>query len=143
MSATSTKQMESNSPSRVYNFGAGPACLPIEVLQQIREDIPDWYDGMSIMELSHRLGVVVELTEQIEADLRNLLAIPDEFAVLFMHGGARAQFSLIPLNLLNGNESADYLISGHWSHLAYQDAKRYCTPHCVATSEDTQYTMIP
>lgn len=136
-------QMESNLHSPVYNFGAGPACLPIEVLQQIRDDIPNWYDGMSVMELSHRLPVMVELTAQIEKNLRSILAIPDEFVVLFMHGGARAQFSLIPLNLLNGAVSADYLVTGHWSKLAYQDAKQYCTPNCVATSEPTQFTMIP
>src|SRR5262245_19387110 len=103
--------MSKSKVERVYNFGAGPACLPTDVLNQIREDIPDWYEGLSIMEISHRLPVVMELTEKIEKNLRQLLAIPDEFAVLLMHGGARTQFSLIPLNLLNGQTVADYIIT--------------------------------
>src|SRR5690349_2816211 len=115
----------------IFNFGAGPACLPDEVLAQICEDIPDWYQGISVMELSHRLPVFSSLTEKIEADLRALLNIPEEFAVLFMHGGARTQFSLIPLNLLNGAKSANYLITGHWSKLAFEDARAYCQPHLV------------
>lgn len=127
----------------LYNFGAGPACLPSEVLQQIRDDIPDWYDGMSIMEISHRLPVVVELTQKIEANFRKLLAIPDEFAVVFMQGGARAQFSLLALNLLGGAPTADYLITGHWSQLAAKDAQKYCNVHCVATGEPGNFTRIP
>ncbi|MBN9288725.1 MAG: phosphoserine transaminase [Gammaproteobacteria bacterium 39-13] len=127
----------------IYNFGAGPACLPVDVLEQIRDDIPDWYEGMSIMEISHRLPVFMELTQSIEQDLRSLLTIPDEFAVLFMHGGARTQFSAVPLNLLNGSKVADYLVTGHWSDLAYQDAQRYCQPHLVASSKEEHYTKIP
>lgn len=127
----------------LYNFGAGPACLPHEVLNKIREDIPNWVDGMSIMEISHRLPVVMELTAKIEANLRNLLSIPEEFAVLFMHGGARTQFSTIPLNLLNGATTADYLITGTWSNLAYKDAKAYCNAHCVATTEESNFTQLP
>lgn len=132
-----------NNQEAPYNFGAGPACLPHEVLNQIREDIPNWYQGMSIMEISHRLPVVMELTQKIEANLRALLAIPEEFAVLFMHGGARTQFSTIPLNLLNGASTADYLITGTWSNLAYKDASAYCKAHCAATTEATQFTQLP
>lgn len=137
------KMTRMNSTKTLYNFGAGPACLPPQVLEQIREDIPDWYQGMSIMELSHRLNVVMELTAQIEANLRSLLDIPDNFAVLFMHGGARTQFSAIPLNLLNGANTADYIVTGTWSNLAYKDAKAYCKAHCVATMEANQFTRLP
>lgn len=133
----------SNKAQKIYNFGAGPACVPAEVLEQIRQDIPDWYDGMSIMEISHRLPVFMELTQSIEQDLRHLLVIPEDFAVLFMHGGARTQFSAVPLNLLNGHKTADYLLTGHWSDLAYQEAKQYCEPYLVATSKEAHYTKIP
>lgn len=132
-----------NKAQTLYNFGAGPACLPPSVLAQIRDDIPDWYEGMSIMEISHRLPVVVTLTEQIEAKLRSLLAIPEEFAVLFMHGGARTQFSAVPMNLLAGAKTADYLVTGHWSRLALTDARPYCAAHCIATSEPEHFTVIP
>ncbi|MFI4936954.1 MAG: 3-phosphoserine/phosphohydroxythreonine transaminase [Candidatus Berkiellales bacterium] len=136
-------QKQSSSPSPIYNFAAGPACLPREVLQQIRDDIPDWHDGISIMEISHRSKVFMSLAEEIEANFRKILAIPDEFAVLLMHGGARTQFSAIPLNLLNGFATADYLITGHWSKLAYQDALKYGQVTCVASSEAEQYVNIP
>ncbi len=129
--------------NKIYNFGAGPACLPVPVLNQIREDIPDWYEGMSVMELSHRLPVFMDLTKQIEVELRQLLQIPDEFAVLFMHGGARTQFAAIPLNLLGDNRAADYLVTGIWSSLAYEEAKKYGVPHCVASGENNQFTQIP
>lgn len=132
-----------NKTQALYNFGAGPACLPQSVLNQIRDDIPHWYEQMSIMEISHRLPVVMALTEKIEANLRSLLAIPEEFAVLFMHGGARTQFSAVPMNLLDGARTADYLVTGHWSRLALNDARPYCTAHCVATSEQEQFTVIP
>jgi phosphoserine aminotransferase len=126
-----------------YNFGAGPACLPIEVMQRIKEDLPHWHDGMSIMELSHRSEIVLAHTAKIEENLRSLLKIPDNFAVLFMQGGARTQFSAILLNLLNGAPTADYLITGHWSQLAFNDAKVYCHAHCAATGEANQFTRIP
>lgn len=132
-----------NKTEALYNFGAGPACLPQSVLNQIREDIPHWYEDMSIMEISHRLPVVMALTEKIEANLRSFLAIPEEFAVLFMHGGARTQFSAVPMNLLDGARTADYLVTGHWSRLALNDARPYCAAHCVATSEQEQFTVIP
>lgn len=129
--------------SSIYNFGAGPACLPREVLKQIREDIPDWFEGMSVMEISHRLPVFKTLTESIEQDLRTLLAIPKDFSVLFMTGGARTQFSAVPLNLLNQAQTADYLLTGLWSELAYIDAQKYCRPHEVASSKAKNYTEIP
>ncbi len=132
--------MKTNS---IYNFGAGPACLPQTVLAQIKDDIPDWHEGMSVMELSHRLPVFMELTQSIEADLRALLSIPDDFAVLFMHGGARTQFSAVPLNLLAGAKTADYLVTGVWSDMAYKEAQKYADVHCVASSENNQFSQIP
>ncbi|MGE3319130.1 MAG: 3-phosphoserine/phosphohydroxythreonine transaminase [Candidatus Berkiella sp.] len=132
-----------NNQSSIYNFGAGPACLPEAVLNHIREDIPHWHDGMSIMEISHRLPEFMALTETIEANLRSLLAIPDDFAVLFMAGGARTQFSVIPMNLLNGANTADYIITGHWSNLASKDAAKYCQVHCVASTQSDGFTTVP
>lgn len=132
-----------NNTATIYNFGAGPACVPEQVLNRIREDIPDWYDGMSVMEISHRLPVFMELTAKIEANLRSLLNIPDDFAVLFMHGGARTQFSTVPLNLLNGASTADYIVTGTWSNLAYKDAGAYCQAHCVATTQESDFTELP
>ena len=129
--------------NEIYNFGAGPACLPSEVLSQIREDIPHWHDGMSVMEISHRLPVFMDLCKKIEGDLRDLLAIPDNFSVLFMQGGARSQFAGVPLNFLRPGETADYIVSGHWSALAYEEAHRYCEPHLVATSQALNYSQIP
>lgn len=132
-----SKMPNKSSATEVFNFGAGPACLPPSVLEQIREDIPHWHDGMSIMEISHRLPAVVTYMENIEANLRQLLHIPEEFAVLFMHGGARTQFSAVPLNLLHRPKiepCADYLITGHWSQLAHHDATRYGKTHVVANS---------
>lgn len=128
---------------RIYNFGAGPAGLPNAVVEQIKSDLPGWYEGMSVMELSHRLPKFTVLTREIEQNIRILLSVPDEFAVLFMHGGARMQFSAIPLNFLNGVNSADYLVTGHWSQLAFSDAQRYCQPHLVAHGEPSGFTAIP
>lgn len=136
-------KMAHQNSQALYNFGAGPACLPSEVLDKIRDDIPDWYQGMSIMEISHRLPVVMELTAKIEANLRSLLAIPDDFAVLFMSGGARTQFSAIPMNLLNGKASTDFIITGHWSKLACKDAGSYCQANVVASTEENAFTTLP
>lgn len=127
----------------IYNFGAGPACLPLAVLERIKADIPDWHDGMSVMELSHRSPVMMELTQSIENQLRSLLAIPDHFAVLFMQGGARTQFSAIPLNLLGKNAIANYLVTGMWSKLAYDEATKYGQIQLVATGEPQHFTRIP
>lgn len=126
-----------------YNFGAGPACLPQEVLLQIRDDIPNWYEGLSVMEIGHRVPVIMELTQTIENDFRQLLGIGPEFAVLFMHGGARSQYAAVPLNLLGDAQSADYLITGHWSELAYKDALSYCQAQVVASSAQNNFSAIP
>ena len=127
----------------IYNFGAGPACVPRAVLDQIKADIPDWYDGISVMELSHRLPVTEQLTASIEANLRQILSIPDDFAVLFMQGGARGQFSAVPMNLLAHNPIANYVVTGTWSKLAYEDALKYGQIELAASGEDNQFTRIP
>ncbi len=105
--------------ARVFNFSAGPAALPLEVLEQAKADIPDWAGtGMSVMELSHRSKEFIAVAEQAEADLRELLQIPDDYAVLFQQGGATQQFALLPMNLAAPNQPVDYLVTGAWSKKA-------------------------
>ncbi len=114
------------SPQETFYFGAGPATLPREVLETIRRELLD-YDGtgLSVLELSHRSEHFAEILDQAETLMRELMSIPDEFAVLFLHGGATAQYSMLPLNFLNNNEKADYICSGHWSLKACQEAKHF------------------
>lgn len=130
--------------SRIYNFCAGPASLPEEVLQQAQAEMLDWQGrGLSVMEMSHRSSEMVGIAAQAERDLRDLLGIGDDYAVLFLQGGATAQFSAIPLNLLNGKASADYLVTGQWSKKAADEAKRYGQVNVVASSKDTNFSTIP
>jgi phosphoserine aminotransferase len=130
--------------SRVFNFSAGPAALPEEVLQQAGEEILDWHgSGMSVMEMSHRGKEFSSIAEQAEADLRELLAIPDGYKVLFLQGGASSQFTAIPMNLLRGKESADYICTGSWSKKAIAEAKRYCNVNIVANTEESKFTSTP
>ncbi len=113
--------------ARVYNFSAGPAALPEEVLQQAQEEMLDWQgSGMSVMEMSHRGKDFVSIAEQAEADVRELLSIPDNYKVLFLQGGASSQFSMVPMNLLQGKASADYLNTGSWSKKAIAEGEKYC-----------------
>ncbi len=119
--------------SRVYNFSAGPAALPEEVLQQARDEMLDWEDsGMSVMEMSHRGKEFTSIAEAAEADLRDLMAIPDNYKVLFLQGGASSQFAAIPMNLLRGKKGADYVNTGSWSKKAIAEAKRYCDVNVAA-----------
>ncbi|MEZ5537290.1 MAG: 3-phosphoserine/phosphohydroxythreonine transaminase [Thiolinea sp.] len=130
--------------SRVYNFSAGPAVLPESVLEQARQELTDWQgSGMSVMEMSHRGKAFMSIAEQAEADLRELLAIPDNYKVLFLQGGASSQFSMIPLNLLRGKRKADYVNTGDWSCKAIAEAKRYADVNVVASSEAGNFTDIP
>ncbi len=130
--------------SRVYNFSAGPAALPEEVLQQAKEEMLDWQGaGMSVMEMSHRGKAFMSIAEKAEADLRELMAIPDNYKVLFLQGGASSQFSMVPINLLNGKTSADYVLTGQWSKKAIAEAKRYGNVNVVASSEDQKFTTVP
>lgn len=130
--------------SRVYNFSAGPAALPEDVLQQAKEEMLDWQGtGMSVMEMSHRGKAFMSIAEKAEVDLRELMAIPDNYKVLFLQGGASSQFSMVPINLLNGKASADYVLTGQWSKKAIAEAKRYCNVNVVASSEDQKFTTVP
>lgn len=130
--------------TRVYNFSAGPAMLPAEVLQQAREEMLDWRGtGMSVMEMSHRGKEFMSIAEQTEADLRALMGIPDSYKVLFLQGGASSQFAMVPMNLLRGRTRADYVNTGSWSKKAIAEAKRYCDVNVVASTEDSTFTRAP
>ncbi len=130
--------------ARSYNFCAGPAALPEEVLKQAQQDLCDWQGkGLSVMEMSHRGAQFVGIAEQAEADFRELLAVPDDYACLFMQGGASAQFSAVPLNLLGQRGRADYVNSGQWSKKAIAEAKRYCDVNVAASSAASNFTTIP
>ena len=130
--------------SRVYNFSPGPAALPLEVLERIREDLPDWDgSGMSVMEVSHRGNAFMDIAEQAEQDVRELLAIPNDYSVLFMQGGATLQFAMAPLNLSQTDETADYVQTGSWSKKAIAEASRFCTVNIAADSSDSNFCHIP
>jgi len=129
---------------RIYNFAAGPAVLPREVLEQARDELVNWQGcGMSVMEMSHRGKEFMGIAAQAEADLRELMAIPASYKVLFLQGGASAQFAMVPMNLLRGKAGADYLNTGEWSKKAIKEAKKYGTVNVVATSEDKNFSYAP
>lgn len=130
--------------SRVYNFSPGPAMLPEEILQQARAELLDWQGmGASVMEVSHHSPEFKQMIATIEADFRELHSIPANYKVLFLQGGGRSQFSMVPLNLLRGKTTADYLDIGIWSNMAMTEARRYCAPRLVASSKEQDYTLIP
>jgi phosphoserine aminotransferase len=130
--------------SRCYNFCAGPASLPEAVLETARDDMLDWHGkGLSLMEMSHRSPEVVGVAQHAEQTLRELLAIPDDYAVLFLQGGASTQFAAVPLNLMGNNNRADYVNTGQWSKKAIAEAKRYGEVNVVASSEASNFSSIP
>ena len=130
--------------SRVYNFGPGPATVPEPVLNKAREDLPDWHSsGMSVIEMSHRGKDFVGIAEQAEATLRELLAIPSSYRVLFLQGGATGQFAAVPLNLQRNKAKFAYLSTGLWSEKAIAEARRYGEVQLVASSKEGGYTAIP
>ena len=130
--------------SRVFNFSAGPAALPQAVLERAREEMLDWNGaGMSVMEMSHRGKAFMSIAEKAEADLRELMGISDDYSVLFLQGGASSQFAMIPINLLRGKKSADYINTGAWSKKAIAEAKRYCDVNVAATDEVNNFTGVP
>lgn len=130
--------------SRAFNFSAGPAMLPEEVLKQAREEMLDWHgSGMSVAEMSHRGKEFMSIAEQAEADFRELLAIPDGYKVLFLQGGASSQFAMVPMNLLRGRDKADYINTGSWSKKAIAEATRFCNLHVAASTEDVKFTKAP
>ncbi|HEX5637074.1 MAG TPA: 3-phosphoserine/phosphohydroxythreonine transaminase [Gammaproteobacteria bacterium] len=130
--------------SRVYNFSAGPAVLPEAVLKQAQAEMLEWRDsGMSVMEMSHRDKYFMSIAEQAEADLREIMAIPSNYKVLFLQGGASMQFAMLPLNLLATNKKADYIQTGQWSEKAIAEARRYGTVNVIASTKDSKYTTVP
>lgn len=129
--------------ARVYNFSAGPAVLPEEVLREAADEMLDYRGcGMSVMEMSHRSKPFASIIETAEADLRELLQIPDNYQVLFLQGGATQQFAAVPMNLMQ-NKKADYIVSGSWSKKAWKEAKLYGEARCVASSEDENFSYVP
>jgi phosphoserine aminotransferase len=129
---------------RIYNFSAGPAVLPREVLEQARDELVNWQGcGMSVMEMSHRGKEYMGIQAQAEADLRELMGIPANYKVLFVQGGASSQFAMVPMNLLRGKASADYLNTGEWSKKAIKEAKKYGAVNVVASSEDKNFSYAP
>ena len=129
--------------SRVYNFSAGPAVLPEEVLRQASEEMMDYRGcGMSVMEMSHRSSVFQGILDEAEADLRDLLQIPDNYKVMFLNGSAHHQFAAVCMNLMK-NRKADYIITGQWSKRAFQEGKKYGEAVALASSEDRTFSYIP
>src|SRR6478752_5380735 len=130
--------------SRIFNFSAGPAMLPAEVLSRAGDEMLDWRgSGMSVMEMSHRGPEFISIAAEAEADLRSLAAIPQNYKVLFLQGGATLQFAQVPMNLLRGKGKADYVLTGEWSKKAIKEAKSYCDVHIAASSEDRNFTYAP
>ena len=129
--------------ARVYNFSAGPAVLPEEVLQEAAAEMLDYQgSGMSVMEMSHRSKTYQNIIDEAEADLRDLMNIPDNYKVLFLQGGASQQFAMIPMNLMK-NKVADYVITGQWAKKAWQEAQKYGQANAVASSADKTFSYIP
>jgi phosphoserine aminotransferase len=130
--------------SRIFNFSAGPAMLPEAVLQQARDEMLDWQgSGMSVMEMSHRGKEFMGIASRAEADLRELLAVPDNYKVLFLQGGASSQFGMVPMNLTRSNRKVDYLNTGSWSKKAIAEAKRFCEVKLAASTEESKFTRTP
>jgi phosphoserine aminotransferase len=129
---------------RAYNFSAGPAALPLEVLEQARSEMTDWHgSGMSVMEMSHRGKEFIAIHAQAEADLRELLAIPSGYKVLFLQGGAIGENAIVPMNMLRGRAGADYICTGEWSKKSIKEAGKYCKVNVAATSVADGFRSIP
>lgn len=130
--------------ARVYNFSAGPSMLPLEALQKAQADLLDYQgSGQSVMEMSHRSKVFDDIIKDAEKLFRELMNIPDNYKVLFLQGGASAQFAAIPLNFMNKNNKADYILTGVWAKKAFAEAKKYGKPRAIASSEDKTFSYIP
>ena len=128
---------------RSYNFSAGPATMPVPVLEEIRDEMMNYRgSGMCVMEMSHRSKVFQEIYDNAEADLRKLMNIPENYKVLFIQGGATLQFAMIPMNLMK-NGVADYIVTGAWSEKAFKEAKKYGDVQCIVSSKDRNYSYIP
>ena len=130
--------------SGILSFSAGPAVLPEAVLRQAADEMLDWHgSGMSVMEMSHRGKEFIAIADAAEADLRELMGIPASYKVLFLQGGATLQFAMVPMNLLRGRASADYVNTGEWSKKAIKEARAYCKVNVAASSEDSNFTCVP
>ncbi|MGH8505462.1 MAG: 3-phosphoserine/phosphohydroxythreonine transaminase, partial [Stenotrophobium sp.] len=130
--------------SRIFNFSAGPATLPEAVLKQVQAEMLDWNGtGMSVMEMSHRGKPFMSIVQAAEKNLRELMQIPDNYKVLFLQGGATAQFTYIPMNLLHGKAGADYIVTGAWSQKAAKEAGKYCKVNVAANGSAGKFTAIP
>jgi phosphoserine aminotransferase len=130
--------------SRAYNFSAGPGALPEPVLRQAQEEMLDWRDARaSVMEISHRDKAFVQLAEGAEASLREIMAIPGNYKVLFLQGGATTQFALLPMNFAAPDQAADYVVTGAWGEKAAKEAKTLCTARIAASSEASNFTTVP
>ncbi|KQN56835.1 3-phosphoserine/phosphohydroxythreonine transaminase [Erwinia sp. E602] len=132
--------------SQVFNFSSGPAMLPVEVLRRAEQELCNWQGlGTSVMEISHRSKEFIRVAEEAEQDFRDLLKIPSNYKVLFCHGGARAQFAAIPLNLLGNHATADYIDGGYWASSAVKEAQKYCTPNVIdaKTTVDGKRAITP
>jgi phosphoserine aminotransferase len=129
---------------RVFNFSAGPAVLPQPVLEKARDEMLDWHgSGMSVMEMSHRGKEFISIHAHAEATLRDLLAVPNNYKVLFLQGGAIGENAIVPMNLLRGRGVADYINTGEWSKKSIKEAKKYCVVNVAASSEDKNFSYIP
>src|SRR5215467_3690360 len=129
---------------RVYNFSAGPAVLPLSVLEEIQRDLVALPGvGMSVLEISHRSKAFEAILAQAEADIRTLGGIPANYKVIFLQGGASLQFSMVPMNLLSPGATADYIITGDWAKKAMKEAKKVGAAHVAATTEDGNFTRVP
>ncbi|NOZ68868.1 MAG: 3-phosphoserine/phosphohydroxythreonine transaminase [Deferribacteres bacterium] len=129
---------------RIFNFSAGPAMLPREVMERAAAEMTDWHGkGISVMEMSHRSREFISIAEKAEADIRELMSIPDNYRVLFLQGGASSQFAMVPLNLLRGRGTADYINTGMWSKKAIAEARRFCEVNVAASGEAGGFTSIP
>lgn len=130
--------------SLIYNFSAGPAMLPGEIIKRAASEMGEWHgSGMSVMEMSHRGKEFMSIAEKAETDLRELMDIPGNYKVLFLQGGASSQFAMVPMNLLRGKKSADYINTGAWSKKAIAEAGRYCEVNVAATSEESKFSTAP
>ena len=130
--------------ARVYNFSAGPSMLPEEVLKTAAEEMMEYGNsGQSVMEMSHRSKEYQAIFDETEANLREIMNIPDDYAVLFLQGGASTQFAMVPLNLMTKNGKADYIITGQWANKAYKEAARYGAAREVASSKDKTFSYFP
>jgi phosphoserine aminotransferase len=130
--------------ARIFNFGSGPAAMPVEVLEKAKWELVNWHDaGMSVMEMSHRGKEFTAIAAEAEADLRKLVGIPASYKVLFLQGGASMHFSAVPMNLLRGKTGADFVITGEWSRKAAAEFRKFGEPRVIASSEERNFTFVP